>query len=128
LDSSVQEALEELLGEVGVAEPKDFIRAIPARRLKTYLGPLLKVVTGHSLEEDNRELWRRVGQFNDSRNKAIHESIDVSYDDAKASIETVRDVFLYLGGIPKREPHEGTVQSVVPNLGLDRLPFLLEYD
>ncbi len=127
LDNSVKEALRTLIGERGIAEPKNFIDAIPARRLKTFLGPLLKVLTGHSLEEENRELWKKLEKCNEFRNNAIHDSIDVSYEEAKLGIETVRDILLYLGSIPRREPHDGSSEPVVPNLNVNKLPFLLEY-
>ena len=127
LDNSVQEALRTMIGERGIAEPNKFMEAIPAGRLKTFLGPLLKVLTGHSLEEENRELWKKLEKCNEYRNNAIHDSIDVSYEEAKLGIETVRDILLYLGSIPRREPHDGSSEPVVPNLNLNKLPFLLEY-
>jgi hypothetical protein len=108
LDDSVQEALRTLIEERGVANPDEIIRAISENRLTRFLGPLLKLVTGHSLEEENHELWKNLGKCNKYRNQAIHESIDVSYDDAKLCIETVRDILLYLGSIPKREPQDGS--------------------
>jgi hypothetical protein len=127
LDNSVQDALETMIGERGIAEPKKFMEAIPAKRLKTFLGPLLKVLTGHSLKEENEELWKKLEKCNEDRNNAIHDSIDVSYEEAKLGIETMRDILLYLGGISRREPHEGSSEPVVPNLNLSKLPFLLEY-
>lgn len=127
LDSSVQVAMREMIGERGIAEPDKIIEAITTRRLKTFLGPLLKVLTGHSLEEDNQELWGKLEKCNEYRNEAIHESIDVSYDEAKYTTETIRDILLYLSSIPRREHHEGSSEPVVPNLNISKLPFLLEY-
>lgn len=77
LDESVQEALRTLIRERDIANPDGIIRAISEKRLSTYLGPLLKLLTGHSLEEENQELWKNLGICNKYRNNAIHESIDV---------------------------------------------------
>jgi hypothetical protein len=127
LDDSVQEALRTLIVERGVSKPDKIIRAISEARLTTFLGPLLKLLTGHSLEEENQELWKNLGDCNKYRNDAIHESIDIHYADAKLCIETVRDILLYLGSIPKSESHDGSSDPVIPYLNLNRLPFLLDY-
>lgn len=128
LDNSVQEALRAMIGERGIAEPNKFIiESIAARRLKTFLSSLMKLLTGHSLEEENRELWKKLEKCNQYRNKAIHDSIDVTYEEAKLGIETVRDILLYLGSIPRRELREGSSEPVIPNLNIGELPFLLEH-
>lgn len=46
LDSLVENALKKLLGDRGVGDPKFFLELLRSERMKTYLGPLLKVLTG----------------------------------------------------------------------------------
>jgi hypothetical protein len=117
LDSFVQQAIEKMLKERQIPKARKFLRRIPEERMNTYLGPLLKILTGHSLEEDKPEAWKGLDKFNSKRNAAIHRGLDISYEDAKQGIETARDILVYLG----------TVSSVVSNLNFGRLPFLFEY-
>lgn len=136
LDYFVQDAVEKMLKERGVTDPNEkavgnpraFLKDIPSRRMQNYLGPLLKILTGHSLQEDNLELWENLKEFNKYRNEAIHSSADTSYEKAKQGIEITRDILLYLGTIPSTELQEVLGGPVVPDLGIDRLPFLLEYE
>jgi hypothetical protein len=116
-DSFVQRAVERMLEEKRIRKPGKFLRRITEERMNTFLGPLLKTLTSHSLEEDKPEVWEDLNKLNSKRNVAIHRSVDISYEDAKQGIETIRDILLYLG----------TVSSVIPELRFGRLPFLFEY-
>jgi len=117
LDSFVQQAIERLLEEKRIRKPRVFLQRVSEERMNTFLGPLLKILTCHSLEEDKPEVWESLNKFNSKRNAAIHRSADIPYEDAKEGIETTRDILLYLG----------TVSSIMPNLQFSRLPFLFEY-
>ena len=116
LDSFVQSTLERFLTEKGVENPKKFLLRISDERMNTFLDPLLKTLTGHSLVEDKPKVWDNLTKANKKRNKAVHNSADISYEDAKQAIETTRDVLHYLAGF----------SPAIPNLGIDKLPFLFE--
>lgn len=119
LDSFVQNVLENTLSKKGVSDPKGFLERILSNRMNTYMGPLLKVATGHSLQEDKPELWRKLDRFNKHRNEAIHDNVDIEYEKAKEGIETTRDILLYFQQI--------LAISLIPDLDVAGLPFLLEY-
>jgi len=53
--------------ERGIKEAKVVLQVIPANRLKNYLGAVLRMLTGRSLQDDNTELWKRLGELNDHR-------------------------------------------------------------
>lgn len=125
LDKVVQETLITLMEERGIKEAKVVLQVIPANRLKNYLGAVLRMLTGRSLQDDNTELWKRLGELNDHRNKAIHEAIDLSWNDAVAGIETVRDILLYLSSV-KRAGLQEVDETVLKRLDIDRLPILLQ--
>lgn len=126
LDNAVQEALDTMLSERGVRGPEEFRKAIPAKRLKTYLGPVLKILTSRSLEEDDPALWERLDKLNKHRNQAIHQATDIPYKQAKEGIKTVRDILIYLGEIPRQPAQEESPETVLGKMDIDHLPFLLE--
>lgn len=116
LDSFVQSALERILTEKGDDNPQKTLRGIQRQRMKIFLDSLLKTHIGRSLKEDKPKIWETLIESNNKRNDAIHASTDISYEDAKQAIETARDILLYLA----------TVSSAIPNLGIEKLPFLFE--
>lgn len=124
LDHFVMQTLQVLLADRGVGDPGDLLLAISSKRLKTYLGSLFKTITGHSLQEDEPGLWKRLDKLNNDRNNAMHRSAEIEYEKAKDGIETVRDILLYLNAFLQKAGfgHNPAV------LGIDKLPFLLEYD
>jgi hypothetical protein len=127
LEHSVQQALKTILDERNIDQSRNFLEGIHGRRTEKFLDTLLKTLTGHSLKEDDQKLWVKLKECNQIRNQAIHENIEVKYDDSKFCIETVRDILVYLGSIPKREPINGMSETVLPDLDLPKLPFLLDY-
>jgi len=116
LDSFVQHTLERILTEKGDDNPQKTLRGIQRQRMKIFLDSLLKTHIGRSLKEDKPKIWETLIESNNKRNDAIHASTDISYEDAKQAIETARDILLYLA----------TVSSAIPNLGIEKLPFLFE--
>lgn len=126
LDYSLQDLFIEILEDRGVECPEAFLKSIPSKRMKTYLGPLLKALTGHSLEEDDPQLWDKLKTFNVNRNNAMHKAFDMPYEQAKEAIETTRDILLYLKSIPSARLEQLMDSSITPDLNIDRLPFMLE--
>lgn len=125
LDSYVQQEIEELLTAKGIRKPSVFSRLVRERRMTTFLGPVLKSLTGHSLEKDRPAVWENLEKVNRDRNDAIHDSRDIPYERAKRGIETTRDVLLYLGSIGRaqaRTPDDVPGQD----LGIERLPFFFD--
>ncbi|MFZ0964853.1 MAG: hypothetical protein WAO35_28685 [Terriglobia bacterium] len=75
LDDLVQQMLDSLLLEKGMSdseERKSLVRGIKENRLRVFLGPLLKVIAGHSIEA----LWpagdKALDWLNATRNKIAH--------------------------------------------------------
>jgi hypothetical protein len=128
LDHAVQEVLLDLIKSRGIGKPDGLLNQVKERRLEMYLDPVLKLLTGHSLKEEEPDLWDSLMECNGLRNRAIHDSKDASYESAKLNIETVYDILVYLNSIPKTEAQGRLSEPVFPNLNLKRLPFLLEYE
>jgi hypothetical protein len=89
LDDVVQQMLHELLAEKGidVADQRDeLLRGIKERRLKLYLGPLLKVLCGKDLSA----LWPKsdsaLDWLNRTRNKIAHGGQQADYATAAKAI------------------------------------------
>jgi hypothetical protein len=126
LDSYVQQGIEELLAAKGVADPRVFSRLVRERRMATFLGPVLRSLCGRSLQEDEPTVWENLEKANTDRNRAMHDSRDIPYWNAKRGIETTRDVLVYLGAI--RGEHGATGdKSRGQDLGIERLPFFFEF-
>jgi hypothetical protein len=131
LDNSVDEAIKIMCKENGISDVNKTIKSIHLKRrkiseLEKKLGPILKRLTGYSLVKE-QELWRNLVVCTGYRNDAIHDSIDVSYKNAKLCIETVRDILSFLNNIPRKKHINRLTKPYVPNLNLKKLPFLLEY-
>jgi len=125
LDSYVQQAIEELLRAKGIRRPRVFSHLVRERRMATFTSPILKSLTGHSLEKDKPAVWKNLKKLNKDRNRAIHDSSDIPYDDAKRGVETTRDVLLYVRSICRQQTR--TPDGVpAPDLGIDKLPFFFE--
>jgi len=125
MDSYVQEAIEELLAAKGIRRPRVFSRLVRDSRMTTFLCPVLKSLTGHSLKEDKPDVWENLKKVNNYRNRAIHDSRDIPYENAKRGIETTRDVLLYLVSV--RREQAGEPDSVPgQDLRIERLPFFFE--
>lgn len=89
LDDLVQQMLDDLLLSKGLAEEsdrKELLRGIKEQRLKLYLGPLLKTVTGKAVEE----LWPQSPEalkwLNRKRNDATHAGAPIDYSAAAQAI------------------------------------------
>jgi len=125
LDSYVQNELIILLNHKNIEEPEEFLRKIQTRRLETYLHEILKVLSGHSLKEEQKDLWKQLKKVNIIRNKAIHEATDPKYDDVKDAIILVRDIILYLKKIEFNHTDAAESEDVIlKKLDIEFLPFL----
>lgn len=92
LDDLVQDALQDLLQQKGLTieqAKKDILGGIERERVRRYLGPLLKVLTGKSLEE----LWPASGKamkwLNTRRNAVVHAGAAASRADAFLALYAV---------------------------------------
>lgn len=125
LDSVVQNTLKSLLADKGINDNEDFLRSIPTKRLKYFLGPVLEMLTSHTLEKDNPALWGKLHDLNMQRNDAIHQTVDISWKNASQCLETVKEIFLYLNSINKSSL-TSTSEYVLPYKIIDNLPILLK--
>lgn len=125
LDSVVQKTLKSLLNDKGITDSEAYLRSIPTNRLSSYLGPLLKTLTGHSLKKDNQDLWNKLQDLNRHRNKAIHQSNDINWKNALQCIETVNEILSYLHSI-KKTVLTTSPDYIMPSMAIDNLPILLK--
>ncbi|MBK8509558.1 MAG: hypothetical protein IPL51_13250 [Candidatus Competibacteraceae bacterium] len=89
LDDFIQQTLYELLDSKGLKTKKqqdELLRGIKENRLRLYLGPLLKITFGHSIEE----LWPDSGialdWLNKTRNRIAHAAEQIDYETAAKGI------------------------------------------
>jgi hypothetical protein len=89
LDDLVQQMLNRLLEDKGIVsnrERKDFLRGIKEQRLRTFLGPLLKVITG----KDIFTMWpgseKALEWLNGTRNRLAHRGEKADYATAALGI------------------------------------------
>jgi hypothetical protein len=69
-------------------------------------GPLLryfdqrcKAVLGHSLREDDEDLWNRLDDLREARNKVAHEGTEPAFEEAERHAATAMDIFVWLDSI-----------------------------
>ena len=125
LDNYIQKTLISLLSDRKIDKPDKLLREIKENRLKIYLGPVLKMLTGHSLKEDDNHLWEKLKTLNRDRNEAIHQSVDVAWDKAASSLETVRSIIVYLETFKRADLTENEIPVGVI-FGVESLPILLD--
>jgi len=103
LDAYIVRFLEERLREqtsLPGEEAKILLNSIKERRLKTYFGVYLRLVTDRSLQED-RDLWARLQELNRIRNNAVHLGHRVNRSDAKRHVESARLILAFLKGLER---------------------------
>ncbi len=98
LDAVVQDALMDGMDQLGLSNDSanSLLRNTTQSRLATYLDPVLKLVTGASLAEQDPALFGRIGQLNRVRNRAIHSGTEVRRTDARKAIQTVFDTLVFI--------------------------------
>ncbi len=107
LDAAVQETLTVGMQSLDVDpdSAEQLLRNTTQSRLATYLGPILKLITGHSLAEDHATLFGTAKSLNAQRNAAIHQGTDLTRSDGRRACLIVFDVLEYLNVVssPTRE-------------------------
>lgn len=89
LDDNVQNVLYDLLKNKGLVDSKkqeEFLRAIKEQRLYIYLGSMLKILSGQSIEDLWSESPKAIEWLNKLRNKIAHKNIDATHSEAKVSL------------------------------------------
>jgi hypothetical protein len=102
LDAYVQNYLSTTMGKRGVGKDaaEGLLRNTTTKRLTTYLDPVLKLATTHSMQEDAPTLFKGLGEINFLRNEAIHNGRDLTRKEGGRFLSVVRSVITYLEGIP----------------------------
>jgi hypothetical protein len=72
LDDTVQQSLLNLLQRKEISKPEKFLRVIKDERLRHYLGPLLKLLVGKSIDDFWSEASKAIEGLNKRRNDAMH--------------------------------------------------------
>lgn len=98
LDAKTQEILTKRMGDLGISKEssESLLRNTTTSRLSTYLGPVLKLAVGSSLDEDNHALFQSLANVNRQRNNAIHNGQELKRSEAQAAILVIYDVLDYL--------------------------------
>jgi hypothetical protein len=99
LDDVVQSSLHELFAKRGLtrpAEQKDITRAVKEERLRRYLGPFLKLLTGRSIDELWRDATIAIEWINSARNRAAHAGAQADRRTALLSIFACFKILLTL--------------------------------
>jgi hypothetical protein len=88
LDDRVQGMLKAMLAQKGLSERQqdEVLRGIKENRLRIYLGSLLKVLTGRSVDELWPESADAIKWLNKKRNDVAHDGIRVNQVDAARSL------------------------------------------
>jgi hypothetical protein len=101
LDAYVQAYLTKQMQNRGVSmeAAEALLRNTTTKRLTTYLDPVLKLTTQHSLQQDDGELFKELGTINYLRNQAIHNGRDLTRKEAARVLTVTRRIMQYLAGI-----------------------------
>lgn len=89
LDDLTQEMLHGLLIQKGMEsrnERNDLLRGIKENRLRLYLGPMLKLLSGKSISEIWGEAETALGWLNKKRNEVAHQGYQADYSAAAKAI------------------------------------------
>ncbi len=100
-DAALQHVLIRGMGGVGIQSDsaESLLRNTTQSRFATYLDPVLKLVYGRSLREDDPTLFQKVIQVNSARNEAIHRGVDIARSAAREACTTIYDVLDYLNQV-----------------------------
>ncbi len=100
LDDLVQEMLHDLLKEKGMESGtarNEFLRGIKEHRLRLFLGPLLKVVSGKAIGEMWPDAETAIKWLNEKRNAAAHSGYQANYSTAATAIYACIKILVVLG-------------------------------
>lgn len=89
LDDFVQQGLHDLLNSKGLkaeTERNELLRGIKENRLKLYLGPLLRLVSGQDIEALWPESKAALKWLNNTRNRIAHQAENIDYATAAKGI------------------------------------------
>lgn len=88
LDYCVQKTIKSLMINIDNEEKEQLLRQIKEQRLKTYLGPLFKSLTGISFfSEDFSD--KQLDKLNTKRNKIVHSGQNCSYEEVCESLKII---------------------------------------
>jgi hypothetical protein len=101
LDASVQKILHNLMQEkqIQADSAKQLLRNVMTKRMVTYLDAVLKLASGHSLFEENPDLFKKMVKVNADRNDAIHNGKELTRADAYDACRVAYEVITYLCSI-----------------------------
>ncbi len=88
LDYCVQKTIKSKLTHLDEKEKEELLRQIKEHRIKTYIGPLLKSLTGISIY-DQKLTAKKVDKVNSLRNSMIHTSEKCTYHESLESLKTI---------------------------------------
>lgn len=89
LDYCVQKTIKSLMTNLNSdSEKEQLLRQIKEQRLKTYLGPLFKTLTG-KLFYDNKITENNLDKLNSKRNKIVHDGQNCTYEEVGESLKTI---------------------------------------
>lgn len=91
LDFCTQKAIKFLMGNLSEEEKDSLLRKIEKQRLTTYLGPLLKLLKGDTIYNDDLT-YKKVSDLNSFRNKIIHNGETSSYDQTTVSLKVIYQI------------------------------------
>jgi hypothetical protein len=88
LDYCIQKTIKSLMTNLTDSEKEYLLRQIKEQRLKTYLGPLFKTLTGNSFY-DNKITEKNLNKLNSKRNKIVHDGQNCTYEEVCESLKTI---------------------------------------
>ncbi|MFB2970783.1 hypothetical protein ACE1CD_17575 [Aerosakkonema sp. BLCC-F183] len=94
LDEMVQQFVKSKL-PLDPKEAEDLLRKIEKERLKTYLGPMIRLA-GIESPLDNDSLKKDLAWINEKRNKIMHRGEECSREDAQGGLKIVLNILKYL--------------------------------
>lgn len=89
LDYCVQKTIKSLMINASSEKEKDqLLKQIKEQRLKTYLGPLFKTLTGNNFY--NKKITEKmIDKLNSKRNKIVHDGQNCTYEEVCESLKTI---------------------------------------
>ena len=116
LDAVTQKVLVEGMVTLGVGQQEAIaqLRNVTQQRFKTYLDSLLKIVVGHSLSQDEPQLFAKVLDINRTRNDVIHHGNEVPRSEAREAVQSIHDVLDYLNRVTTASIDAGPRPSFCP--------------
>ncbi len=89
LDYCVQKTIKSLMTNItSDSEKEQLLRQIKDQRLKTYLGPLFKTLTGNVFYDKNIT-EKKLEKLNEKRNKIVHSGQNCEYGEVCESLKTI---------------------------------------